>query len=79
MTEYEQQKLFYEQFNTVIHNHQEWLKTPQGCVEVLTDPWKAQPPAVKISHADYADDTKAADVLRMLRARHTQAKTNGQK
>jgi hypothetical protein len=70
MTDYEQHKLFYEQFNTVIHNHQEWLHSPQGCLEVLQHPWKAQPPRVRVDPniAD-PDNTQARDILQQIRAR----------
>lgn len=68
MTDYEKYQLFYQQFNTVVHNHQEWLKSPQGTLEVLKDPWKAQPPIVKIDHPQ--DENKARDILAMLKARH---------
>ena len=73
MTDYEQHKLFYEQFNTVVHNHQEWLHSPQGTLEVLADPWKAQPPQVRIDSP--FEENKARDILKMLRDRHTQAGT----
>ena len=73
MTDYEKHKLFYEQFNTVIHNHQEWLKTPQGCVEVLTEPWKAQAPVVRVESP--FEENKARDILEMIRARHSAAGT----
>ena len=78
MTQHEQHQLFYQQFNTVVANHAEWLNTPQGTLEVLADPWKRQAPVVKIDHADYSDSNKAADILRMLRARHTTIATQGQ-
>lgn len=73
MTEYEKHKLFYEQFNTVIHNHSEWLQTPQGLVEVLTDPWKRQPPVVRVESP--FEENKARDILEMIRARHSAAGT----
>jgi hypothetical protein len=76
MTEYEQHQLFYQQFNTVVHNHQEWLHSPEGTLAVLRDPWKAQAPVVRIDHMDYADETKVKDVLKRLQARHTTAGTH---
>jgi hypothetical protein len=76
MTQYEEQKLFYEQFNTVIHNHSEWLQGPQGCVEVLKDPWKAQPPQVRVEpNISDPDHTQARDILRQIRARQQAAMT----
>jgi hypothetical protein len=76
MTQYEEQKLFYEQFNTVIHNHSEWLHSPQGTLEVLTNPWKATPPVVRVDPniAD-PDHTQARDILRQIRARQQAAMT----
>lgn len=68
MTDYEKYQQFYQQFNTVVHNHQEWLNTPEGTLAVLRDPWKAQPPVVRIDHPD--DTNKARDILQMIRARH---------
>lgn len=73
MTQYEEQKLFYEQFNTVIHNHTEWLQSPQGCVEVLKDPWKATPPVVRIDSP--FEENRARDILKMIRDRHINAGT----
>lgn len=67
MTEYERQRLFYEQFNTVVHNHQEWLKTPQGTLEVLADHWKAHSPVVRIDSP--FEQNAARDILAMIRAR----------
>ena len=75
MTDYERHQQFYQQFNTVVHLHQEWLNSPQGTLEVLVDPWKAQPPVVRVDHPSYADDTKVKDVLKRLRAKHIQAGT----
>jgi len=76
MTQYEEQKLFYEQFNTVIHNHQVWAESPQGCVEVLRDPWKAQPPQVRVEpNINDPDHTQARDILRQIRARQQAAMT----
>jgi hypothetical protein len=69
MTDYEKQQLFYQQFNTVVHNHQEWLNTPQGTLEVLRDPWKAQPPTVQVSPSGSANPK---DILNMLRQRKAQ-------
>lgn len=76
MTEYQKQHLFYQQFNTVIHNHQEWKNTPQGMLEILRDPWKAQPPVVRVDPniAD-PDNTQARDILKLLQARHNKAVT----
>jgi hypothetical protein len=68
MTDYEKQQLFYQQFNTVVHNHQEWLRSPEGTLAVLRDPWKAQPPSVRID-SPY-EENKARDILKMLRDRH---------
>jgi hypothetical protein len=70
MTDYEKHKLFYEQFNTVVHNHTEWLHSPQGTLEVLADPWKAQPPQVRVEpNINDPDHTQARDILRQIRAR----------
>lgn len=73
MTDYEKHKLFYEQFNTVVHNHQEWLKTPQGLMEVLKDEWKGKAPIVRIDSP--FEENKARDILEMIRARHAKAGT----
>ena len=75
MTEYEQHQQFYQQFNTVVHLHQEWKNTPEGLLAILKDPWKAQPPVVRIDHVSYANENKAQEVLKRLRARHTAAGT----
>lgn len=68
MTDYEKQQLFYQQFNTVVHNHQEFINSPQGILEVLKDPWKAQPPVVRIENPQ--DENRARDILAMIKARH---------
>jgi hypothetical protein len=67
MTDYQLHKLFYQQFNTVIANHAEWLKTPQGCMEVLRDEWKGKAPIVRID-SPFEENT-ARDILDMIRAR----------
>jgi len=78
MTEYEKQKLFYEQFNTVVHNHQEFIQSPQGMLEVLKDPWKAQPPQVRIEpNIPDPDNTQARNILNMIKARHAAKNTGG--
>ena len=68
MTDYEKHQQFYQQFNTVVHLHQEWLNSPQGTLEVLVDPWKAQPPQVRIDSPH--EENRARDILAMLKARH---------
>lgn len=68
MTDYERYQQFYQQFNTVVHNHTEWLNSPQGTLEVLIDPWKAQPPIVRIENPQ--DENRARDILAMIKARH---------
>jgi hypothetical protein len=68
MTEYEKHKLFYEQFNTVVHNHQLWCESAQGTFEILQDPWKAEPPVVRIE-SPFQENT-AREILEMIRARH---------
>ena len=73
MADYEQQQQFYQQFNTVVHLHQEWLHSKQGTLEVLKDPWKAQPPTVRIESP--FEENKARDILKMIRDRHTNAGT----
>ena len=73
MTQYKEQKLFYEQFNTVVHNHQEWLNTPQGTLEVLTEPWKRQPPVVRIQSP--FEENAAREILAEIRARQAAAGT----
>jgi hypothetical protein len=76
MTQYEEQKLFYEQFNTVVHNHQVWAESQQGCMDVLKDPWKAQPPQVRVEpNISDPDHTQARDILRQIRARQQAAMT----
>lgn len=74
MTDYQKHKLFYEQFNTVVHQHQEFIQSPQGMLEVLRDPWKAQPPQVRVEpNISDPDNTQARDILNMIRARQAAA------
>ena len=68
MSDYEQQQQFYQQFNTVVHNHQEWLTTPEGLLAVMRDPWKGQAPIVRIENPD--EQNKARKILDMIRERH---------
>jgi len=73
MTEYEKHKLFYEQFNTVIHCHQLWCESAEGMLDILRDPWKAQPPVVRIDSP--FEENRAREILAQIRARHTEAGT----
>lgn len=68
VSEYEQQQQFYQQFNTVVHNHQEWLKTPEGLLAIIKDPWKRQAPEVRIDHP--GEMTLAREILAKLREKH---------
>lgn len=63
----EEKRQFYEQFNTVKPNHQAWCNTPEGTLEVLKHPWKAQPPIVYI---DIPGETSTASILRRLKEKH---------
>lgn len=67
----EEKKQFYEQFNTVVHQHQEWLHSPQGTLEVMVNPWKAQPPVV---YVDVPGEVSAASVLRQMKQRYGERK-----
>ena len=67
-TDYEKKQQFYQQFNTVVHNHQEWLKTPEALLEVMQDAWKGQAPIVRIESPD--DVNSARRILDMIRERH---------
>jgi hypothetical protein len=67
----EEKKQFYEQFNTVIHLHQEWLNSPQGLLEVIQQPWKGQAPIV---YVDVPGETSAASVLRQIKQRYGERK-----
>ena len=63
---------FYQQFDTVVHNHQEWLKTPDGLLAVVKHPWKGQAPIVRV---DYPDNDNLSlsglrEIIARIQARH---------
>jgi hypothetical protein len=68
VSEYEKHQQFYQQFNTVVHNHQEWMNTPEGLLDIIKDPWKRQAPEVRIDHP--GEINKAREILAKLREKH---------
>jgi hypothetical protein len=65
MSSWEDREEFYEQFNTIIELHRAWCSTPEGTMEIMRDPWKAETPQVRFMH----DPASPASILDMIQQR----------
>jgi hypothetical protein len=68
MTDYETREAFYSQFEeTGMQGHRDFCASAEGTIAILRDPWKAQPPKMRITPP--GDWNDAASILAMIRKR----------